>query len=164
MSFNWADATGIGLITGFNGFRAIDIDGVKDDFLTDFFKHRFLGVIMEDLGLPIDYEWLVLSGSGNGCHIIFKSDDIPDMKYENYSFQPGSFREGYQINRYRAFERLEISWNYFLVLPPSCSALKPNTESYGFWNWGVLPQKEPNHISNESLADMLFKWCADDHV
>ena len=103
MSFNWADATGIGLITGFNGFRAIDIDGVKDDFLTDFFKHRFLGVIMEDLGLPIDYEWLVLSSSGNGCHIIFKSDDIPDMKFENYSFQPGSFREGYQINRYRAF-------------------------------------------------------------
>ena len=35
MSFNWVDATGIGLITGFNGIRAIDIDGVKDDFLTE---------------------------------------------------------------------------------------------------------------------------------
>ena len=72
MSFNWADATGIGLITGFNGFRALDVDGVKDDFLTDFFKHKFLGVLLEDLGLPSSYEWLVLSGSGNGCHIILK--------------------------------------------------------------------------------------------
>ncbi len=164
MSFNWTDATGIGLITGFNGFRAIDIDGVKDDFLTDFFKHRFLGVILEGLGLPANYEWLVLSGSGNGCHIIFRSDEIPDMKYENYSFQPGSFSEGYLINRYCAFERIEISWNYFLVLPPSSCALKPNEESYGFWNWGVLPQKEPSHISNEALANILFKWCADDQV
>lgn len=162
MSFNWVDATGIGLITGFNGIRAIDIDGVKDDFLTDFFKYRFLGKLLEDLGLPVDYEWLVLSGSGNGCHIIFRNDDIPEMILENYSFQPGSFSEGYLVHRYCAFERLEISWNYFLVLPPSCSALKPNKESYGFWNWGVLPQKGPSYISNESLANMLFKWCAYD--
>lgn len=162
MSFNWADATGIGLITGFNGIRAIDIDGVKDDFLTDFFKYRFLGELLEDLGLPIDYDWLVLSGSGNGCHIIFRNDDIPEMILENYSFQPGSFSEGYKIYRYSAFDRLEISWNYFLVLPPSCSASKPNKESYGFWNWDVLPQKSPSYISNESLANTIFKWCADD--
>ena len=162
MSFNWADATGIGLITGFNGIRAIDIDGVKDDFLTDFFKYRFLGELLEDLGLPIDYDWLALSGSGNGCHIIFRNDDIPEMILENYSFQPGSFSEGNKIYRYSAFDRLEISWNYFLVLPPSCSASKPNKESYGFWNWDVLPQKSPSYISNESLANTIFKWCADD--
>lgn len=162
MSFNWADATGIGLITGFNGIRAIDIDGVKDDFLTDFFKYKFLGELLEDLGLPIDYDWLVLSGSGNGCHIIFRNDDIPEMILENYSFQPGSFSEGYKIYRYSAFDRLEISWNYFLVLPPSCSASKPNKESYGFWNWDVLPQKSPSYISNEFLANTIFKWCADD--
>lgn len=164
MSFNWTDATGIGLITGFNGFRAIDIDGVKDDFLTDFFKHRFLGVILEDLGLSADYEWLVLSGSGNGCHIIIRSDEISNMNFENYSFLPGSFSEGYLQYRYRAFDRLEISWNYFLVLPPSFGSLKTNKESYGFWNWGVLPKKSPSLISNESLANMLFKWCADDKV
>lgn len=162
MSFNWVDATGIGLITGFNGIRAIDIDGVKDDFLTDFFKYRFLGKLLEDLGLPVDYEWLVLSGSGNGCHIIFRNDDIPEMILDNYSFQPGSFSEGYKEYRYNAFDRFEISWNYFLVLPPSCSALKPNKESYGFWNWDVLPQKGPSYISNESLANTIFKWCADD--
>lgn len=164
MSFNWTDATGIGLITGFNGFRAIDIDGVKDDFLTDFFKHRFLGVILKDLGLSADYEWLVLSGSGNGCHIIFRNDEISNMNFENYSFQPGSFCEGYLQYRYRAFDRLEISWNNFLVLPPSFGSLKTNKESYGFWNWGVLPQKRPSLISNESLANLLFKWCADDKV
>jgi hypothetical protein len=79
MSFNWTDATGIGLITGFNGFRAIDIDGVKDDFLKDYFKHRFLGVILKDLGLSADYEWLVLSGSGNGCHIIFRNEGQEDF-------------------------------------------------------------------------------------
>ena len=115
--------------------------------------------------MPADYEWLVLSGSGNGCHIIFRSDDISDMEIENISFQPGSFNDERGLTyRYRAFDRLEISWNYFLVLPPSCSVLKPNKESYGFWNWGVLPQKEPSHISNESLSNMLFKWCADDQV
>ncbi|MBR1593743.1 MAG: bifunctional DNA primase/polymerase [Alloprevotella sp.] len=164
MSFNWSDATGIGLITGYNGFRAIDIDGVKDDFLTVFFKNRFLGVILEDLGLPINYEWLVLSGSGTGCHIIFKNDDIPEMDVENYPFLPGSFMEGYLRNRYRAFDRIELSWNYFLVLPPSCSLLYPNKQSYGFWKWEDLPKKAPNHISNENLANMFFKWCADDRL
>ena len=31
MSFIWTDATGIGLITGFNGFRAIDIDSISGE-------------------------------------------------------------------------------------------------------------------------------------
>ena len=162
LSFEWANATGIGLITGFHGFRAIDIDGVKDDFLTDIFKYRFIGQILEQLGLPSNYEWLVLSGSGNGCHIIFQSDDISGMEIGNYSFLPGSFDDGYISYGYSAFERMEISWSFFLVLPPSYSLSEPSNQSYGFWNWDVLPFNKPILVSNEKIANMLFKWCGND--
>ena len=114
MNFDWSNATGIGLVTGFNGFRAIDVDSFLDTvLLEESNKDRVIGKILEQLDLPEDYQWIVKSGSGQGCHIIFQSDDLSDMRRMNYSFAAQSYQDDsdYLVRTYypHAFKRMELS-------------------------------------------------------
>lgn len=73
-SINWDYSAGLGLVLGYNNFRALDFDingdfaikleyndGTVDDFIDD---------VLRLLNLPLDYQWVVRSGNGYGFHII----------------------------------------------------------------------------------------------
>ena len=157
MSFNWVDATGIGLITGFNGIRAIDIDSIKDTkILEEPYKNKIIGRILKQLNLPDDYQWVVKSGSGKGCHIIFQSDYLPDMQRDNFAFATMDSRSVLDYGIITTdFKSMEISWNFFLVLPPSM--YKDCKESYMFW-YRDFPSSKPSRISNDNLINLIDYW------
>ncbi len=67
-SYNWNEATGIGIVLGFENTFALDIDGC--------IEFDLIKLLCEKLKLPSDYEWIVKSGSGCGYHIIFKCDNV----------------------------------------------------------------------------------------
>ena len=59
-SYNWEQSVGLGLVLGYNGLRALDIDGCEDLTII----HDFL----EILDFPSNYNWVILSGSKKGFH------------------------------------------------------------------------------------------------
>jgi|GEM_PF-1618677 len=68
-NFVWGTLTGIGIILGKIGnIHVIDVDYVESD--EEVYK------VLELLGLPKDYSWLVRSGSGKGFHIYFHSENL----------------------------------------------------------------------------------------
>lgn len=106
-NYKWNQANGVGMVLGFNNYRALDIDGCNDV--------NFIKKVLQTLNLPEDYEWVTKSGSGNGFHIIFKHENYHPFefhKYQNVTFLPNS-------NNEKVFKRLELRWVGHLVLPPS---------------------------------------------
>ena len=160
LSLDWNEAVGLGMISGFNGFRAIDIDSFLERTSFGKSNERIIEEMLYQLELPLDYQWVVKCGSGNGYHIIFLCDDLPDMLKRNYSFEAQSWTEvpDYRTITYypHAFKRLELSWNFFLVLPPS--KLKHSKVAYDFW-MGKIPTMLPSHVSEEKLAKLIYNWC-----
>jgi len=125
-SYDWENATGVGCITGVDNLRAIDLDGCSD--------YDFLEKVLESLGLPLNYEWVVQSGSKNGFHIIFKAEKF-DYLEENMvvtTFPPNSEHK-------HLFEKAEILWNTNLILPPS---IHNSGQSYEFINCEI-PKNAP---------------------
>ena len=81
---SWNEATGIGMLLGYNNYRAIDIDkfNIHPCLLPEENEQNqkeFVQKCLELLGLPKDYSWVVKSGSKQGLHIIIKTDDINDL-------------------------------------------------------------------------------------
>lgn len=128
-SYDWENATGVGCITGVDNLRAIDLDGCSDFGL--------LEKVLESLGLPLNYEWVVQSGSKNGFHIIFKAEKF-DYLEENMvvtTFPPNSKHK-------HLFEKAEILWNTNLILPPS---IHNSGQSYEFINCEI-PKNAPLEV------------------
>lgn len=157
MSFDWDESCGIGVALGYNQFRAIDVDGVKFDHLSMYnygsgredFINRFLSI----LELPEDYPWMVLSGSGEGFHIIFKCEDIDD-DIDSISLQPNN---QYANNSIYLFERMELRWCDHLVLPPS---IHFSGKQYSFIN-GEIPKSEPQKVKIKCIDELLTHFCGD---
>jgi len=173
LSKDWKSASGLGLITGYNQYRAIDIDNLY--YETWFcqvmgldaheeydiaWRHKsrvFLKDCLKLLGLPEDYPWIVNSGSGVGFHIIFKADDIDGFESDNtpYSPNPEQVVRDVECGLLRNFACMELSWNFFLVLPPSKSE---DGITYEFIN-GALPTKMPLKVSTDSINNLLNYFC-----
>ncbi|MCX6231114.1 MAG: bifunctional DNA primase/polymerase [Bacteroidetes bacterium] len=117
-SYDWENATGVGCITGIRKIRAIDLDGCSD--------YDFLEKVLESLGLPLNYEWVVQTGSKNGFHIIIRANkfDYLTEKMVVTTFPPN------KKNRH-LLEKAEILWNTNLVLPPS---IHSSGKTYEFIN------------------------------
>ena len=159
-SQDWDDATGIGMVTGFNQIRALDFDYLQmlrdsayggqalDDYI-----HKILSI----LKLPNDYQWVTRSGSGSGIHIIFKCKDIDDFDCNTVSFEPSINIK----NKGEGFDRLELRWKAHLVLPPSISIgfyddtfMIPECERYWFHS-GNFPYYSPMDVLVDDLNNLL---------
>ncbi|MCC7319311.1 MAG: bifunctional DNA primase/polymerase, partial [Bacteroidales bacterium] len=70
-NYDWENSLGLGIILGYENIMAIDIDGCIDFDLIKFFCRQ--------LGVPSDYEWIFISGSKCGFHMVFYCDDISDL-------------------------------------------------------------------------------------
>lgn len=156
---SWSEATGLGVILGFNNIWALDIDEVKDVNKID----EIIDNCLELLHLPKDYEWVVYSGSGKGFHILFRSQTIDDNRFKNKVIE---FCEPeHPQNRWLdpIFKKMELRMKEFLVLPPSRHL------SGGVYKFrkDSFPNKEPMIVSIDSLYQLLihyFKYDSCHHV
>jgi len=151
----WNDATGIGLILGYNDYRALDIDNI--DF-SDMETHNpYLPVdyqpwdspnpiiksLLNDLGLPEDYEWVSYSGSGKGLHIIFRTES------------PSIADIGFRSKAYCGKFRFELRWRDYLVLPGSI-----HEDGYRYkFRYDDLPTEKPQYVSLNQIYTFINKNC-----
>ena len=158
-SYDWIEATGIGVILGYNEYRALDVDSLccsLDDQYSEETrverKRMFISQCLEILGLPQNYCWVIDSGSGNDLHIIFRSSDFVSSSCD-YSYSPNAFFK-YEV---QLFERMEIRWKAFLVLPPS---LHKSGGKYLFHD-DMFPLYKPYYISLDKIYDLINYFCGD---
>ena len=152
-NFNWEDSVGIGLISGFNDYRALDIDELYYSYYDR--KGRiddFVAKCLAILGLPQDYAWVIDSGSGRGLHIIFRMNDF-EYSEEVYSYS-AKRREEREL-----FKRMELRWKAFLVLPPS---QHKEGGKYQFRN-NAIPAYKPYYVNNDHVYNLLNYFCGDYH-
>ena len=165
---NWKIATGIGVCLGHNNIRAIDVDGIDkncqvlsvDENGNQYFD-RIGGVlkkVLEELGLPSDYPWVIQSGSQAGFHILFITSEYDD-EIENVALFPNAeycfdYNGPDFLKPY--FYRLELLWNGHLVLPPSIH----NSGSEYTFRHRRLPSFAPANICFSKVNDMINHFCA----
>jgi exodeoxyribonuclease-1 len=140
-SYAWHKAVGVGLVLGYGNLRALDVDKCTDLSIV----HDFLSI----LELPLDYKWVVRSGSQEGFHILFYCEN---HKYKVAKNKIKAFKSS--INYSNTFKHIELRWEGHLVLPPS---IHPCLMNYQFMNG--FPLKEPMVIKSSDLHKLLKKYC-----
>jgi hypothetical protein len=131
----WYYATGIGAVTGINSYYCLDFDKCSINLIP-----YYHGIFR----LPKDYNWTVISGSGEGFHIWFTSANlanaITDAKVVVIKPGPSDF-----------FKQAELRLNAHTILPPS----KHRSGSYyKFYKENNLLTK-PNSISYEHIIRFI---------
>lgn len=167
---DWRFATGIGVALGYNRIRAIDVDNVDPQcqiVSTDENDHqqyfdRTGGVINEVLnllGLPKDYPWVMKSGSSSGFHIVIEVDDI-DEDFNSIAFSANTshcFDWNGPEFLVPFFKRMELHWHNHLVLPPS---LYFSDNEYKF-RQTLLPSAPPSRITLSEVNKMINSFCGE---
>jgi len=181
-SIDWTDATGVGVVLGYDGIMAIDIDNCIE---IDLVK-----IICSILDIDENYSWIIRSGSECGFHILLKCqnrnvDVKPFTNYElkfgliyrklnekieneddiNAYYSKNEFLEDHLSLKYfkknillsKLFEKIEFRWSNHLVLPNS---LHQSGNSYAFLNG--LPISEPSEITIEKLENLKDLLCTFD--
>lgn len=146
LNYNWKQATGIGSISGYRKdfqLRCIDIDGCVYD--------EFVDSLLEKIGLPLNYEWVIKTGSGEGYHIWVWCEDLPSELLVNGEskqiFEQSGVLLFHPREHYKyTYKVVEIRWDAFNLLPPSKSL---SGAEYSFRN--QLPKTgiikiEPNKL------------------
>ncbi len=158
LSLDWKKSAGVGLVLGYNNYRAIDVDGIDMfDLLCSYGDeetglNKLINKFLLILGLPDNYPWVIKSGSGNGFHIIFKCNDI-DEEIDSVSFEPNDgYNDGHGSY---LFQRMELRWCDHLILPPSVHA---SGNRYSFRH-NVLPSSTPEIISLTSVDKLITNYC-----
>lgn len=163
---NWVNSTGLGGIQGINDWRCIDIDGAED--------FEIVELILNDLGLPKKYKWVVQSGSGSGFHIYVRSPHpttagkpSPLPVGEGVFEKLGGEKAVYKLNmkpyspngsneRENGYcKHIELRWmNCQTALPYSLH------ESGGVYNFCFgEPDEPPSYVELEKVIECLEKYC-----
>jgi hypothetical protein len=165
-SYDWSAALGFGLVLGYDGIFAIDIDGSVDDSI--------LKKVLELLNLPLHYPWVTVTGSQSGYHIILKTK-LPDKnwirspfyklsngigKIKNIDLDFGkidvnTYYPGYKHLR-TSFCKIEFKWKGHVVLPPSNHA---SGRLYKFLN--KIPDSPPEFIEFGKMDELQKQICGD---
>lgn len=153
---DWLNASGMGLVLGWNDYRALDFDniafrveGFDDD--REYGVREYIRESLLILGLPEDYQWVVWPGSRNGFHIIIRVEDFEekDLSRIAYAYYPCSSSE----------KRIELRWRGHLLLPPS---IYNSGETYRFFN-NQIPTTEPAYIGIGKIELLLDYYCGENH-
>lgn len=158
---DWKNATGMGLVLGWDDFRALDFDYfisryniLEDDGeynIEDYNIGDYRRECLSLLGLPEDYQWVVWSGSKKGFHIIIRVKEFGDKESApvSYSFVPSNYSS----------KRIELRWKGHLILPPS---IHYSGEIYSFYN-NQIPTSEPQYVELGAIDNLLDKFCGKNH-
>ena len=148
----WRKAVGFGVVCGYGGWRCFDID--------DCTSFAVVRALLDALGLPTDYPWVVKSGSGSGWHNWFRCSgslppDLLKKKSGNAGVRTGQPKEAFE------FDHLELRWERCqTVLPPS---LHPSGGRYEFANRdsfsGAWPEDPPAEVTAERVAEAVRAVC-----
>lgn len=141
-SFDWELAIGLGVVLGYNKVRALDIDGCSDDTIVE--------KMLAKMNLPPDYEWIVRSGSHEGYHILFISED---HNYPTLSDKVKAFRPS--IEYVDSFKHIELRYRGHLVLPPS---IHYTYNRYEFRS-NKFPRYEPKYVPLPSIEILVDEFC-----
>lgn len=141
-SLDWHSAKGIGTVAGFNGLRALDFDGASNS--------AFLSTVLQLLGFPENYEWVVTSGSNNGFHVIFYCGNFEFAGYKR------RLKRYFPNNKHKKhFTCIDLIWFNHLILPPS---LHKTGNNYKFENV-EYPFDKPSSVAGYNLRNVLFELC-----
>jgi len=168
LSYDWDNATGIGMVLERDNIRAIDIDHKSILKYDSNQKLSNLRNIIDDflisVNLPADYPWVVETPT-KGFHIIIQTNDLP----YNLSINPNSKYKEKQLkaflpNRknqkvYPSFGHFEMRWRYHLTLPPSISK---DGNQYNFING--TPNCLPQEIKIEDVLCFVEKYCLEKDI
>tara|TARA_R100000306_G_scaffold61690_2_gene65037 strand:- start:1713 stop:2987 length:1275 start_codon:yes stop_codon:yes gene_type:complete len=144
---DWVNSVGIGAFTYWNDLAVIDIDGCNDI--------QFLKQILRKLNLPIDYEWVIQSGSKNGFHIYYRGYQIDECEEDDVV---SAFPPKKQFEKY--VDKIEFLWQTHTVLPPSVHG---SGNKYSFLNNG-FPQNKPQEIDTETIYDFIDEFLDFDEI
>lgn len=156
---SWNQSAGVGLLTGVNNFRALDFD-IKQSCFNGSKAHQFnidelITEVLQELKLPIDYQWVVKSGNGYGFHVIFKcNDNEATAGLDSFSYE---LNDTYSYRTKNSLIRVELKWADHIVLPPS---MHKSGLQYKFW-FVEKPNSEPYEVSIHDIDSLLFKLCGD---
>lgn len=152
VSFEWDRTKALGTVTGFNNLRALDFDnlGLKNGNISVDTVLGFINIVLEMLELPYNYEWVVKSGSNDGFHIIFYSQEhtYTLLKNKIKAFLPN---KDYAL----FFKRLDLIWNNHLILPPSLHKTQ-NRYSFMFCD---MPINKPLYVDIETVNNCIHNLC-----
>jgi len=137
-NINWENASGVGTLIKYHGIKVLDIDGCND--------YRFIEKVLRILELPINYEWVVKTGSNNGYHIILNFKDFFNSNAEIAvkTYPPK--------NKFKnLFNKIEILWDTHLVLP---SSQHQSGNNYEFVNCD-FPKEFPEIIKYRKISEFI---------
>ena len=136
-SLKWERSIGVGCITGYKNLIAIDIDNCVNI--------NILKNILQCLGLSEDYEWVSISGSQKGFHIIIRVTKFPNLDTDEVV-------STYSSNKIfiNDFEKIELLWKTHVVLPPS------KHKSGGYYQFlNGIPQNSPKIIDLSKIQNLI---------
>ena len=144
---NWdSDTNGLGAISK-NELRSFDFDGV--------INYEIVKKFAVSLGLPMEYIWIVKSGSHKGYHIWFCCDD------DSYLFKILGGKKSYYVLKLKSegfCDHIELRRERcYTVLPPSSH---PSGNKYEFVNLREgLPSSKPQNVTVGRLIETLKEFC-----
>lgn len=129
----------LGLISGINDWRCFDFDKCLST--------EAVFAVLDALGLPEDYEWVVKTGSHKGYHIWFLCDALP----QSHGL-PGKKEEtGVFTGKGNGFDHLELRWEHCqTLLPPS---IHSSGNHYEFLFADNVPECLPARVSGDRVVD-----------
>ena len=167
-SYDWENATGIGMILGRNNIRALDVDHLSKlkKYSTQNLSNLkpIIDEFLVDAKLPVNYPWVVQTPS-KGYHIIIKTQDLPfKTAISPLSLYGEKKTKAFKLNnknqkKYPSFGHFDLRWDLHLTLPPSIS--KEN-KKYIFING--IPESEPSEVKLEKVLSFIKKYCLDEDL
>lgn len=128
-SYDWSNATGVGVATGYNNHLVIDLDDCSAEFMS---------LTLSALDLNPDYPWVIRSGSGNGYHIHVRVGNLCEI-YPNLP----AIRLFPYFNCSEHVKKVELLIRLHAILPPS---LHTSGNKYLFLNTRKMPTTPPSTI------------------
>lgn len=169
-SIDRSKSTGIGCFTGYNDIVVLDFDyiscKIEKKSESSFRLKDCINQYLSVLGLPGDYQWVVLSQGMTGIHIYVKIKNTLQIGLEYTALSSTRFcTEEY-------FERIEVIWKKNIVLPPTrgrfdgyiWGADDDNHWYYKyqfFQNQYNIPTCEPSYITIDQLNTFLDYYCGE---
>ncbi len=140
----WSSAAALGVVNGAGDWRVFDLDAVKDD------DGRPVAPVPDDvvvemlkaLGLPDDYQWSYVSGSGAGFGVVIRcTESLPAGWKSTKGIYIGSPREG------RVFGQLELRWSSGQTVIGGAHPIGPGYR----WRLGERPFVAPALLTAERV-------------
>ena len=111
--------------------------------------------MLKTLGLPVDYEWVVESGSNNGFHIYYYGEKLNECNEKDVvsTFPPNYMYEGH-------LDKVEFLWETHCVLPPSVHG---SGNRYKFIK-NKIPNNIPQKINSDTVYEFIEEYLAFDEI